>query len=212
MPAGANPPTRGLQPLECVFQSGDVGRDNFLSRLFGLFNEEVIRFWAGNPKAPYEDLGRPYLRGADETYGHTLDFTLRDRVSGRVYVAEMKCELAFDRYRYLRLTSTQQLEHHQGAAFAKFRQMARDPRAWPVTVQGRPIEVHGAILVWGAATPEGRAAVVDGLGVHEVLTVEDALGDLLDWDDPVWRARVEQLAGWSRELLGWLAAGTAPGQ
>jgi hypothetical protein len=196
--------------LEQMFQSGDTRRDNFLSRLFGLFSEEVVRKWAANEKAPYEYLGRPHLRGDGEAYGHTLDFTLCDRSTGRVYVAEMKCELAFEGYRYLRLTTAQQLDHHEGAAFTKFRQVARDPAALPVTVGGKSVEVHGAILVWGAATPEGRTAVIDEVGVHDVVTVEDALRDLRDWNDPAWQQHIEQLAGWSRELFGWLADGRLP--
>lgn len=198
-----------VTPLDGMFRSDDPKRDNFLSRLFGLFNEDVIRMWAAHPDAPYEDLGRPHLRGAGEQHGHTLDFTLRDRDTGKAYVAEMKCELAFDNYRYLRLSSPRQLDHHRGAAFTKFRELARDPGAWPVHVQGTPVEIHGAILVWGAATPEGRAAVIDTLGVHDVLTVEDALRDLASWGDPEWRGRVEQLASWSRELFDWLTDATA---
>lgn len=38
--------------------------------------------------------------------------------------------------------------------------------------------VHGAVLVWGAATLEGRAALFDTLGVHDKgQTVEGALRD-----------------------------------
>ena len=78
--------------------------DKFLSRLFGLFSEDVVRHWCRCPEARYGDLGRPYLRFPTERYGHTLDFTLRDRQTGETFVAELKCELEYDNYRYLRLT------------------------------------------------------------------------------------------------------------
>ena len=48
------------------------GRDKYLSRLFGIFSEEVVRAWCTLPTARYEDIGRPYLKRKHETRGHTL--------------------------------------------------------------------------------------------------------------------------------------------
>ena len=105
--------------FEDFFHSDRPARDKFLSRLFGLFSEDVVRHWCRCPEAPYEDLGRPYLRLPTERYGHTLDFTLRDRETGATFVAELKCELEYDSYRYLRLMDASHLGHHQGAALQK---------------------------------------------------------------------------------------------
>jgi len=95
--------------FEEIFRTKNPARDKFLSRLFGLFSEEVVRYWCRCPAAPYEDLGRPTLRVPGEARGHTLDFTLRHKETVKVYVAEMKCELEFENYRYLRLTGAWQL-------------------------------------------------------------------------------------------------------
>ena len=38
--------------FEDVFQTGDQRRDNYRSRLFGMFSEDIARIWAQNPRAP----------------------------------------------------------------------------------------------------------------------------------------------------------------
>ena len=187
--------------LEDVFVSGNPARDKFLARLFGLFNEEVVRHWCRCPGAAYEDLGRPTLRGAGEHRGHTLDFTLRHRATGNLYVAEMKCELELDHYRYLRLTDAGQIRHHRGVAFQKFLQLARQPDALAVRVGGRPVRVRGAILIWGAVDPDGRAAAMAEYGFADVLSVEAMLADLRRWRPAPWRERVGELERWSSELF-----------
>jgi hypothetical protein len=45
-----------------LFRSSSSARDKFLSRLFGIFSEEIVRIWCRAPDAPYEDLGRPTIR------------------------------------------------------------------------------------------------------------------------------------------------------
>jgi hypothetical protein len=121
----ANIETNGRSTLmtvsfEEVFHSDEPARDKYLSRLFALFNEQIVRLWCARTETPYTDLGRPTLYFADPVRRYTLDFTLRNS-TGQTYVGELKCELEYDRYRYLRLTEPQQLYHHKSAAFAAFR-------------------------------------------------------------------------------------------
>ncbi|MGB9825194.1 MAG: hypothetical protein ACPLRU_00855 [Desulfofundulus sp.] len=188
-----------------IFCTRNPARDKFLSRLFGLFSEEVVRHWCRCPAAPYEDLGRPTLRARGETRGHTLDFTLRHRETGRVFVAEMKCELEFENYRYLQLTGAWQLKHHQKPAFQKFLRLARDPGAFAVQVGGREVQVSGAILIWGKVTVEGRSAVIAEYAFADVLSVETMVNDLREWKPAGWAEILEQLRHWSEELFDSLA-------
>ena len=44
-----------------VIEKSTLNHDNFISRIFGIFNEEIVRIWCGNPNSSYEDLGRPSL-------------------------------------------------------------------------------------------------------------------------------------------------------
>lgn len=191
--------------FDSLFRSATPARDKFLSRLFGLFSEEVVRSWCRCPEAPYEDLGRPYLLAEGDRYGHTLDFTLRDKRDGRAFIAELKCELEYDGYRYLRLRDPAQLSHHKGAAFSKLLAIAKDPDAMQVRLAGKPAVVSGAILVWGATTPAGCAATRAEHGFADVLSVETMIDDLRRWDATHWRQHVDDLRGWVVELFDALS-------
>jgi hypothetical protein len=190
--------------FEDFFHSDRPARDKFLSRLFGLFSEDVVRHWCGCPEARYEDLGRPHLRLPAERYGHTLDFTLRDRQTSKTYVAELKCELEYDNYRFLRLTNASQLAHHQGAAFGKLLNLAKDRSCIPVTVGGKPMAVDGVVLIWGATTPAGCEAVRSAYGFADVLSVEAMLDDLRQWHCKSWTARLTEVEDWCIELMEFL--------
>jgi hypothetical protein len=189
--------------FEGVFRSDSVQRDNFLARLFGIFSEHAIRTWCDCPQAPYRNIGRPTLRKPGESYGHTLDFTLQHRQSGRRYAAEMKCWTTWENYRYLRLTEVDQLHRITQPAFITFLAFARDPAAYQIFIAGKLIGIDGAILVWGAATPQGRSAAA-ALGIADVLTVEDMVSDLHVWQPPAWRDFIAQRRSWATELFDYL--------
>jgi hypothetical protein len=189
--------------FDLVFRSDSVQRDNFLARLFGIFSEHVVNSWCDCPKAPYLSIGRPTLRKPGEKRGYTLDFTLQHRQSGHRYAAEMKCWITWENYRYFRLTEIGQLQSLNTPAFTTFLAFARDPAAYQVFTAGKPIEADGAILVWGAATPQGRSAAA-ALGIIDVLTVEDMIGDLHAWQPSTWRAFVAQRRSWATELFDYL--------
>ena len=194
--------------FEDIFRSQNPRRDKYLSRLFGLFNEEVVRAWCLCPEAPYEDLGRPTLRGPDEQRGHTWDFTFRRRDDGKVFVGEMKCELEYEGYRYLRLVGADQLRHHMtGPAFQKFLSLAADPVSLAVKVKGQDIKVDGVILVWGAIDSAGQAAVMHEHGIADVISAEAMSEDMRAWKPEHWRETVEGLQGWSQELFSFLLEG-----
>lgn len=59
--------------LAALFQEGPDARGSFLSRVFGIFNEEIIRIWARDDKSPYDSHERtPTLYDGNRNY--TLDF------------------------------------------------------------------------------------------------------------------------------------------
>lgn len=195
---------RGNATLEDVFRTYDRPRDNYLSRLFGIFGEDVVRHWCADSRARYVDLGRPVL-WSEGRNRHTLDFTLRDRETNRTFVAELKSELAFDNYRYLRLRAPDQLRvGKRGAAFDAFLTLGRDTTAYEVRVDKRPVETSGAILVWGAITPEGRTSVIERFGLADVLSLEAMIEQLDAWGSSTWRQRVDDLKAWSDQLFGYL--------
>jgi hypothetical protein len=200
-------PRRGgsVGSFASFFRSPTPARDKYLSRLFGLFSEEVVRTWSACPQAPYADLGRPTVCRPGETRGHTLDFTFRRRESGRDYAAELKCELEYDGYRYLTLTNSDQVRHHTSVAFAKLLGLARNPQSFIVRRQGRVEPVDGAILVWGSLTEDGRRMTMEEYGFADVLSVEAMVFDLQAWSPTAWRELINRYRGWTLELFDFLA-------
>lgn len=146
-----------------IFRQIDAptARGKYLSRIFGIFSEEIVRLWASHPQSPYEDLGRPTVGKRGEK-GSTLDFALRDKHTGKTYVAELKCEIEYENYKYLILSEPWQLDHHcSKAAFLALLNAAAKKPEQQIFVNRKEIQIDGAILIWGAATPEGRRAVMD---------------------------------------------------
>lgn len=193
--------------FESLFWTENARRDNFRSRLFGMFSEEIVRTWGQCEHAPYRDLGRPTLwRGASR---FTLDFVLERKADSRRFVAEQKAELAWAGYSQLRLVSASQLASHVGKpAFDWFLDLARDPESSVVKVAARPVAVEGAVLVWGSATEQGKADAMRRYGLQDVLSLEEMIQDLRAWKDTRWQAHVAELRDWTNGLLDGLAEAT----
>lgn len=190
-----------------IFKSTNPNQDKFLSRLFGIFSEHIVRTWCEDRRAPYQNLGRPTVRLRGERRGHTLDFTFQSRQDGRAFVGELKCELEYQNYRYLTLTSSSQLDHHKGEAFGKFRDIAKNPHKYTVTLDGRSISVAGSILVWGSVTVGGRKTVISENGFADVLSLEEIIADLLGWGNIGYRQLIKDRATWCEHLFRELLLG-----
>jgi hypothetical protein len=196
-----------MTELAKFFRTSESGRDAFLSRLFGMLSEEVVRAWCAVGSNPFEDLGRPTLRGNGIKNFYTLDFTLRERATNRVYVAEMKCELQFDNYRQLTLMDGRQILRHQKLpAFAHFLALAREPDRYQVAVAGKPVDVDGSILVWGDVAPDASAMAAQEFGIYRVLSVAEIVHDLAHDRPASWHDRIATWQRWSNELFDFLAA------
>ena len=181
-------------------------RAKFLARVFGIFSEDIVRRWSKLAGAPYEDLGRPTVRFDGKATKSTLDFTLRNKESNKTYVAEMKCEIEYGKFKYFVLTSPEQLKHHmKKPAFRLFLRAACEPSAARVTVPRRSVRrsvpVDGAILIWGAATQRGCADVREKFNLADVLTVESMVDDLTRSNDENYIAMLEDRRKWLNEMF-----------
>ena len=190
--------------FQSLFCSDSQARDKFFSRLFGIFNEEIVRCWGKAAQAPYEEMGRPTIKSIGAKRGSTLDFTLRSKSDGLVYVAEMKCELEYENYRYLTLESPSQLDHHSKEAFRIFLDAAQNVSSYIVTVKGRPQAINGSILVWGRYTEEGRASVMDQHCFADVLSLETIISDLQTWHNQDYTVLIHKYETWCGELFAGL--------
>lgn len=189
--------------FQAIFQqqSAPVARGKFLSRIFGIFSEDIVRLWAADDRSPYQDIGRPTVKQDGIEKGYTLDFTLRHTETGKTYVTELKCEIEYQNYRYLVLTETNQLKHHCKPAFSALLGVAQKKDGYSVKVGGEKIEVDGALLIWGAATDDGRKSVRDSYGFADILTMADIINDLQKWKHEGFNKLIEDRRGWTSELF-----------
>jgi len=181
-------------------------RAKFQSRLFGIFSERIVEVWAANPNCPYSNLGRPTITPPGAVRGSTLDFTLKDRATGKIYAAEMKCEIEYLDFRYFILEASYQLDHHVKPAFDAFLQCAQDPGSISAKVRGKPVMIDGAVLIWGAISTEAKDAVRLDRGFHDILSVEDICKDLLRWQSQEYQDLIQQYRSWSSNLFDGLTS------
>jgi hypothetical protein len=191
-------------------------QDKFLSRLFGIFSEEIVRIWASDETvAPYRDLGRPTVKTQLEVKnrgrGCTFDFALEEKKSGRKFICEQKCELEFENYRYLELKKPEQLEHHEkNLAFRRFLDIGKDPRKYQVFLKGRQIEkVHGIVLIWGKVSEAGRKEVKERYHINDVLSLEDIINDLVVWGSNSYLVMIREKQKWCKDLFHNLVSSDA---
>ena len=182
-------------------------RDKFLSRLFGIFSEEIVRCWCLNSNSLYEDLGRPVIRGAEDKGISVLDFTFKSREDKLIYIVELKCELEYQKYQFLQLKNSEQLKHHQKKkAFRRFCKIAKNPNTYTVTTKNieEKLNISGAILIWGSITESGRTNVIDECIFKDVLSLENMISDLINWKDKRYYELNENRLYWCQELFNGL--------
>jgi hypothetical protein len=176
-------------------------RGKYLSRLFGVFSEEIVRIWTEDPRSTYENLGRPTIKRGSQRTGSTVDFTLRHKQTGHSYAAELKCEIEYQNYRYLVLSDPEQLDHHKKEAFTEFLDLAARSQDQHVFVKGQEIKVDGAILIWGAVTPEGRSKTIKAKGFFDILSLAEMIDDLKAWNNESYQQLVAMRRAWANELF-----------
>lgn len=183
----------------------DRKRGKYLSRLFGIFSEDIVRIWAADEKCHYEDLGRPSIRFEGETY--TLDFTFQHKQSRKVYIVEQKCEIEFQNYKFFILNKKEQLSHHIKAkkAFMAFLEAAKK-NIISASVGKQEIKIDGTILIWGAATPKGINDIKLEYEIDDILTLEKIIDDLILWRNDNFYKFVKDRIVWSNEMLSGLLA------
>ena len=191
--------------FQSIFKSDNVARDKFLSWLFGIFNEEIARCWSKDDKASYEDLGRPTVKLKDSSErGRTLDFTLRSKTDGQVYIAEMKCWLEYRNYRFLPLKEPKQLAEADNPAFRLFLKGAKEPSQVAVTVGGKPRLIDGSALIWCACSEQVRADTKAAYGLRDILSLEYIIADLVAWKNQGFFQLINDRQKWAERLFSWL--------
>lgn len=182
---------------------GKSKRDKFLSRVFGIFNEEIIRIWCENDKSPLQDMGRPTIYDKDGKQ-YTLDFLFKDE-ENRLFVAEMKCEIEYQKYKFLTLQDQNQLKHHQNKrAFQLFLEIAEDPNRYDIKCNKELIKVNGTALIWGRTSTEGIHNIRNSFAISHIFSAESIIADLMRWNDQNYLDFIRQYDTWSSSLFSGL--------
>lgn len=180
-------------------------RDKFLSRVFGIFNEEIVRIWCRSTNSHFNEIGRPTIKKiGDKTLGSTLDFTFQNKETKKNYVCEMKCEIQYQNFKYLKLTSINDFTHHNKIAFKRFLELALNPIDFEVKVLSKNLEIHGAILIWGQVDPLSINSICHKTGFFEVWSLEMIINDLLKTNNPEYTAFLNQRQLWLNYLFNEL--------
>jgi len=192
---------------ESIPYKGRSKRDKFLSRIFGIFNEEIIRIWCENSSSPFIDLGRPTVYDNDGKH-YTLDFLLQDEY-GNTFLTEMKCEIEYQKYKYLTLSKVGQLKHHTSKrAFQLFLEIASNPSLYKIKCNSEIIKVSGSALVWGRVSDEGNKAISHEFSLSHVLSTESVVHDLVKWQDSNYLDLIEKHELWCQQLFSGLKVNT----
>ncbi len=183
----------------------DRKRGKYLSRLFGIFSEDIVRIWAADENCHYKDLGRPSIRFEGKTY--TLDFTFQHKQSRKVYIVEQKCEIEFQNYKHFILDKKEQLFHHIKAkkAFVAFLEAAKKNIIFS-SISQQEIKIDGTILIWGVATPKGINDIKLEYKIDDIFTLEKIIDDLILWRNENFYKFVRDRIVWSNEMLNGLLA------
>jgi hypothetical protein len=121
-------------------------------------------------------------------------------------VVEQKCEIEFNSFRYFILTGPHQLKHHRKPAFDAFLAAASgiEPAARSWKIGNQRVNVDGAVLVWGALTPEGRSAVMQETGMHDVIGLDRIVSECAEWRPDAYCRLVSERRKWCEELFDFL--------
>ncbi len=193
--------------IKGTFHTDESDQDKFLSRLFGIFSEDIVRLWCRNPNSRYNDLGRPTIYSSNERRGKTLDFTFKDK-SEDIYIGELKCELEYQNYKFIELDSIEQLDHHTGEAFQRFLAIAKDPQSYNVRINGKETLGNGSILVWGCVNENKKNEIINHFNFHDILSIENIVNDLINWNYADYINYIDTRYRWMSKLMTNLSGGT----
>jgi len=190
------------------FHSDTKTRDKFLSRLFGIFNEEIVRIWCHTNESKYVDLGRPTVKLKRENEvnkrGRTFDYTFEHKESKHLFIGECKCWLEYEDYKYLKLDNAKQLDGYHGESFTLFKNFRKESDKYEVKVNNIPKTIDGMILIWGAVNESKKQDIISTYGFEDILSLENIISELIYTQNAEYADFIQEKSIWCEELFGYL--------
>src|SRR5436190_7086162 len=149
-------------------------KDKFLSKVFGIISEPIVNIWCNSEASSYTNLGRPTINPVVTTEKPlTLDFTLKNKQTNKIYVAECKCLTEYGKFKYLTLRTSEQFKPHlTKQAFKWFLEISKTPHEFQVKVDKKTIPIDGGILIWGAVDENYKEGIIKESGFADILSIE----------------------------------------
>lgn len=201
-----------------IFNSVSPNRDKFLSRIFGIFAEEIIRIWCNDKRSTYENLGRPSIYSPpNNRRPSTLDFTFRERNNtNKIYIVEMKCWLEYERYKFLPLECVnfpgviRIMNNSKG--FKEFLKLAQRPNDDNVRISYKAItgdvvnnvQIAGAILIWSKVDALNISRLKLTYRFADVLSLEGICNELISWENTEYCELMNKKKNWCDFLFNKL--------
>ena len=182
--------------LQKIFKNADEKQNNLLTRVFGIFSEEIINCWLAYPDCEYKNLGRPSIYKKNERPS-TLDFLFEKKKGtnkGALYIVEQKCLFSYNKGNLLCMTETN-LEHFEkwSTQKAKYSKAWKDFREihsylknedvvikWKGSTPELTKKVVGNILIWGKWMDNTKHADPK---IDKIISMESIMNEMNEWDN-----------------------------
>ena len=196
----------------CTEQDNYCEEAKFLSRLFAIFSEGIVRIWGESEQSKYKgSLGRPTIY-TYKNKRYTLDFTFEDQ-AGKIYIVEMKAELQYEKFKYMVLKNRSEepkvdfLNHHLKKEAFKLFINPNSSEVREIKVNGESKKVDGSILIWGSISKNFNLDLFnkeENIQLHDILSVENMIDDLIASENKEYFEFVGKYRQWSGRLFDTL--------
>ena len=187
--------------LLSIGKTNNIERDKFVSRFFGLFNEEIARIYFNSSYSMYLNLGRPTIKKDGKKY--TLDFTLKNKETEKIYICEMKCEMQYNNYSRLELEAFKQISSHKKEAFKWFLDIANNPSIYKIETNKNAVNADGIILLWGKITNdiEKIIEIKKHFNIHDILSLENMINIMIKNDHKEYYDYINKRKKWINDFF-----------
>ena len=182
---------------------------NFLSRIVGVFSEEIVRFWLENERCKYINIGRPQVSTSGDPKNYTLDFLLQNTKTKKYFIAEQKCFFGFKNGTLKKIseveTFTMEFEKWSTKksistiAWDRFINFDKDTSV--VSNKQKKYSVSGKVLIWASYDKKAKENFQKKYKLSDVISFEHIIRDLKDWSDESYIKFIKEKQKWINELF-----------
>ncbi len=191
-------------------------QNNYLSRLIGLFGEEISEKWLANDNSAYSNFGRPTIYWIEEGKKKraTLDFLIERE--GKIYIVEQKNFFAYNKGRLRTIDSSDDFRK----AFASWNTTKNKATpAWKIfnSFEQHEYEIKigkkeyrkldGKVVFWSDLIEADKdyfltlSEELNRTRYNDAIGLVQMINDLKRWKDTDYEALIENYIQWNKDLF-----------